>query len=113
MFQATSFPLKMVRQFVTEGFLFHIIAFLFPKGALFVPGLVIDSPDGAKFVHGEVIDTPEGPRVLPPDVRGDGNLEYCVQGFDINIEEARLLLGRSKSSGDVNDVLGGGGGACH
>ncbi|TRY61200.1 hypothetical protein TCAL_03203 [Tigriopus californicus] len=81
------------------------------KGALFVPGLVIDSPDGAKFIHGEVIETPDGPRVLPPDVRGDGNMDYCVQGFDINMEEVRLLLGKSNSSGDVTDLLGGVGGA--
>ena len=81
-------------------------------GALFVPGLVMDSPDGAKLIHGEVVQTPEGPRLLPPDVKGDGKLEFCVQGFDINIEEARLLLGKSKSSSDVvSDLLGGVGGA--
>lgn len=72
---------------------------------------MIDSPDGAKFIHGEVIETPDGPRVLPPDVRGDGNMDYCVQGFDINMEEVRLLLGKSNSSGDVTDLLGGVGGA--
>lgn len=38
-------------------------------------------------------------------------LEYCVQGFDINLEEARLLLGKSKSTADIHDLLGGVGGA--
>ena len=38
-------------------------------------------------------------------------MEYCVQGFDINLEEARLLLGKSKSSTDLHDLLGGVGGA--
>ena len=59
------------------------------SGAVFVPAQVIDSPDGCKFVKGEVIDTPEGPRLLPPNV--DGDMEFCVQGFDINQEEQKLL----------------------
>ena len=100
------------------------------NGAMFVPGLVLDSPDGAKLLRGEVIDTPDGPRLLPPEaVQGDKEqvktnifsyalywqncfqMEYCVQGFDINLEEARLLLGKSKSSTDLHDLLGGVGGA--
>ena len=62
------------------------------SGAVFVPGQVIDSPDGCKFVPGQVIDTPEGPRLLPPDLDGAAG-EFSVQGFDINQEEARLILG--------------------
>ena len=74
--------------------------------------MVLDSPDGAKFLRGEVVDTPEGPRLLPSDLKGDGQLEMCVQGFDINNDEARLFLGKSKSISDVNDaLLGGVGGA--
>ncbi len=100
-------------------------------GALFVPGEVIDSPDRARFVPGQVVETPEGPRLLPPgkkifegllslitklmsyvfvlDIKGDGNLEYLVQGFDINQEEARLILGGCESliAGDLTDFLGG------
>ena len=38
------------------------------------------------------------PRLLPPDVKGDGRLEMCVQGFDINAEDAVLLLGLSSPS---------------
>ena len=68
------------------------------SGALFVPGEVIDSPDEeARFVPGQVVDTPDGPRLLPPDVKGDGNLEYLVQGFDINQEEAMLIVGGSET----------------
>ena len=74
---------------------------------VFVPGQVIDSPGGAKFVPGQVVETEEGLRLLPPDIRGDGDLEYCVQGFDINQEETRLILGSSPSCSDVNDLLGG------
>jgi hypothetical protein len=84
------------------------------NGAVFVPGLVIDSPDGARFLRGEVVETPDGPRLLPPDVKGDGKLEFCVQGFDINAEEARLFLGKSASSADIAsaaDLLGGVGGS--
>ena len=50
------------------------------------------------FFLGQVIDTPEGPRLLPPDIKGDGNLEYLVQGFDINQEEARLIAGGSEAA---------------
>lgn len=78
---------------------------------MFVPGMVLDSPEGAQFLRGEIVETPEGPRLLPPDLKGDGQLEMCVQGFDINIDEARLFLGKSKSGSDVNDHLGGVGGA--
>ena len=74
---------------------------------VFVPGQVIDSPGGAKFIPGQVVETEEGPRLLPPDIRGDGDLEYCVQGFDINQEETRLILGSSPSCSDVSDLLGG------
>ena len=75
--------------------------------ALFVPGQVIDSPTGARFVPGQVVETEEGPRLLPPDLKGDGDLEYCVQGFDINQEESRLILGSSPTAADVPDMLGG------
>ena len=78
------------------------------SGAVFVPAQVIDSPDGCKFVKGEVIDTPEGPRLLPPNV--DGDMEFCVQGFDINQEEQKLLMGSSSSPVNMNDILGGAGG---
>ncbi len=71
-------------------------------------------------MHGEVVQTPDGPRLLPPDVH-DGQ-QFCVQGFDINVEEARLLLGRSASDAtacnganfggaDEEALLGGVGGA--
>ncbi|CAB4061505.1 unnamed protein product [Lepeophtheirus salmonis] len=79
------------------------------NGAFFVPGQVMDSPSGAKFLPGQIIETEEGPRLLPPDLFG--NLEFLVQGFDINSEEARLLLGRSSSSDDMSNLLGGIGGA--
>jgi hypothetical protein len=81
-------------------------------GALFVPGQVIDAPEGARFVPGHVVDTPEGPRLLPPDVKGDSiDLDYVVQGFDINQIEARLILGGKNDTSDVSDILGGIGGA--
>ena len=36
------------------------------------------------------------------DLKGDGRLfEMCVQGFDINAEDAMLLLGLSSSSSSV------------
>jgi hypothetical protein len=54
-----------------------------------------------------VVDTPEGPRLLPPDIKGDGNMEYLVQGFDINQEEARLIIGGSETllPGDLVPIL--------
>ena len=78
------------------------------SGAVFVPAQVIDSPDGCKFVKGEVIDTAEGPRLLPPNIAGD--LEFCVQGFDINQEEQKLLMGSSSSPVNMTDILSGAGG---
>ena len=78
------------------------------SGAVFVPAQVIDSPDGCKFVKGEVIDTAEGPRLLPPNIAGD--LEFCVQGFDINQEEQKLLMGSSSSPVNMSDILSGAGG---
>jgi len=81
------------------------------SGAVFVPGQVIDSPDGCKFVPGQVIDTPEGPRLLPPDIKGDGDIEFCVQGFDINQEEMQLLLGSSTEPVNFSDILSGAGGS--
>ena len=80
-------------------------------GAVFVPGQVIDSPDGCKFVPGQVVDTPEGPRLLPPDIKGDGDMEFCVQGFDINQEEMQLLCGSSTAPVNMEDILGGAGGS--
>ena len=80
------------------------------SGAVFVPGQVIDSPDGCKFVPGQVVDTPEGPRLLPPDIKGDGDIEFCVQGFDINQEEMQLLLGSSTEPVNFSDILSGAGG---
>ena len=82
------------------------------SGAVFVPGQVIDSPDGCKFVPGQVIDTPEGPRLLPPDIKGDGDGEFCVQGFDVNQEEMRLLTGSSTTPVNMSDILSGAGGSC-
>ena len=39
----------------------------------------------------------EGTRIFT-DLKGDGRLfEMCVQGFDINAEDAMLLLGLSSS----------------
>ena len=78
------------------------------SGAVFVPAQVIDSPDGCKFVKGEVIDTAEGPRLLPPNIAGD--MEFCVQGFDINQEEQKLLMGSSDSPVNMSDILSGAGG---
>ena len=80
-------------------------------GAVFVPGQVIDSPDGCKFVPGQVIDTPEGPRLMPPDIKGDGDVEFCVQGFDINQEEMQLLCGSSTAPVNMEDILSGAGGS--
>ena len=60
-----------------------------------------------------MVDTPEGPRLLPPDIKGDGvDLDYVVQGFDVDPIEARLILG-GKWDGctDSSDVLDGIGGA--
>ena len=82
------------------------------SGAVFVPGQVIDSPDGCKFVPGQVIDTPEGPRLLPPNIKGDGDMEFCVQGFDINQEEMKLLTGSNNSPVNMSDILSGAGGSC-
>ena len=79
------------------------------NGAVFVPGQVIDSPDGCRFVPGQLVDTPEGPRLLPPDIKGDGDIEFCVQGFDINQEEMKLLAG-SSSPASMSDILSGAGG---
>merc|ERR1719308_809387 len=80
------------------------------SGSVFIPGQVIDSPDGCKFVPGQVVDTPEGPRLLPPDIKGDGDIEFCVQGFDINQEEMQLLLGSSTEPVNFSDILSGAGG---
>ena len=67
-----------------------------------------------RLVPGTVVDTPEGPRLLPPgkaqlffcfvftkknsnnllptDIKGDGiDLDYVVQGFDIDQIEARYF----------------------
>ena len=60
--------------------------------------VLIDNHSLTIFFLGQVIDTPEGPRLLPPDIKGDGNLEYLVQGFDINQEEARLIAGGSEAA---------------
>ena len=69
-----------------------------------------------RLVPGTVVDTPEGPRLLPPgkapnlflfcfhekksyyyllspDIKGDGiDLDYVVQGFDIDQIEARYIF---------------------
>ena len=81
------------------------------SGAVFVPGQVIDSPDGARFVPGQVVDTPEGPRLLPPNIKADGDVEFCVQGFDLNQEEMKLLLGSSTTPVNMSDILSGAGGS--
>ena len=80
-------------------------------GAVFVPGQVIDSPDGCKFVPGQVVDTPEGLRLMPPDIKGEGDIEFCVQGFDINQEEMQLLCGSSTGPVNMEDILSGAGGS--
>ena len=81
------------------------------SGAVFVPGQVIDSPDGARFVPGQVVDTPEGPRLLPPNIKADGDVEFCVQGFDLNQEEMKLLLGSSTIPINMSSILSGAGGS--
>ena len=80
-----------------------------------------------RLIPGTVVDTPEGPRLLPPgkaliiffvlfsrknnyyhilkfiylsppDIKGDGiDLDYVVQGFDIDQIEARYLQKKRKS----------------
>ena len=71
-----------------------------------------------RLVPGTVVDTPEGPRLLPPgmisqiiifcsyfhekklyntDIKGDGiDLDYVVQGFDIDQIEARYIFTKKK-----------------
>ena len=58
-----------------------------------------------------MVDTPEGPRLLPPNMT-DGDMEFCVQGFDINQEEMKLLLGSSSAPVNMSDILSGAGGSC-
>ena len=66
-----------------------------------------------RLVPGTVVDTPEGPRLLPPDIKGDGiDLDYVVQGFDIDQIEARLILGgKWDGNGASDDILDGIGGS--
>lgn len=83
--------------------------------AVFVPAQVLDSPEGARLLKGHVVDTEDGPRLLPPDIKGDDgmDLNYIVQGFDIDQMEARLILGgnNDEDSSEFSDVLDGIGGA--
>ena len=80
--------------------------------AIFVPSQVLDSPEGARLLKGHIVDTPEGPRLLPPDIKGDGvDLDYVVQGFDIDPVEARLILGGKNDNSDFSDILDGIGGS--
>lgn len=80
--------------------------------AVFVPSQVLDSPDGARLLKGHIVDTPDGPRLLPPDIKGDGvDLDYAVQGFDIDPMEARLILGGKNDCSDFSDILDGIGGS--
>ena len=53
--------------------------------------MFVFSPDGAKFLRGDVIETEDGPRLLPPDLKGDGQMQMCVQGFDISMEEVSMI----------------------
>jgi hypothetical protein len=73
-------------------FTLHSTQLSLTSGALFVPGVVLDSADGARLLHGEVIETGAGPRLLPPDVKSFDSsqlADLCVQGFDLSAEEAR------------------------
>ena len=65
---------------------------------------MIDSPDGCRFVPGQLVDTADGPRLLPPDVKGTGDIDFCVQGFDINQEEQQLLLGSGTEPVKLKDT---------
>ena len=71
----------------------------------------MDSPDGAKLLKGQIVDTPDGPRLMPPDIKGDGVTDLVIQGFDIDPMEARLILGGKNTEEDFSDILDGIGGS--
>ena len=47
---------------------------------------------------------------MPPNIQ-EGEGEFCVQGFDINQEEMKLLTGSSTAPVNMSDILSGAGGA--